>query len=47
MESIITFSIAVFTGFFAITNPISNMTIFLSLTHGADRATKQNINKRS
>jgi|TARA_R110002051_G_scaffold137916_2_gene210523 multiple antibiotic resistance protein len=47
MDDLITFSIAVFTGFFAITNPISNMTVFLSLTQGADKKTKEDINKRA
>ncbi|MCB4797720.1 MarC family protein [Neotamlana laminarinivorans] len=47
MDNIVTFSITVFTGFFAITNPISNMTVFLSLTRGEDRKTKQDINKRA
>ncbi|MBF8150616.1 MarC family protein [Winogradskyella sp. F6397] len=47
MDNLITFSITVFTGFFAITNPISNMTVFLSLTQGDDRKTKQDINKRA
>lgn len=47
MDNLITFSITVFTGFFAITNPISNMTIFLSLTQGSDKKTKQDINKRA
>lgn len=47
MENLITFSITVFTGFFAIMNPISNMPIFLSLTEGADEKAKQNINKKA
>lgn len=47
MDNLITFSITVFTAFFAITNPISNMTVFLSLTQGADEKTKRDINKRS
>lgn len=47
MDNLITFSITVFTGFFAITNPISNMTVFLSLTQGADEKTKMDINKRA
>ena len=47
MDNLITFSITVFTGFFAITNPISNMTVFLSLTQGADEETKKDINKRA
>ncbi|RXJ50465.1 MarC family protein [Gelidibacter gilvus] len=47
MDNLVTFSITVFTGFFAITNPISNMTVFLSLTQGADEKTKRDINKRA
>ncbi len=47
MENLITFSITVFTGFFAIMNPISNMPIFLSLLDGADKQTKQRINKKA
>ncbi|MDX6745613.1 MarC family protein [Polaribacter sp. PL03] len=47
MENFITFFITVFTGFFAITNPISNMTVFVSLTQGADKKTKDDINKRA
>ncbi|MBU2929297.1 MarC family protein [Winogradskyella psychrotolerans] len=47
MDNLITFSITVFTGFFAITNPISNMTVFVSLTQGLDKATKRDINKRA
>tara|TARA_R110002073_G_scaffold72537_1_gene177263 strand:+ start:248811 stop:249431 length:621 start_codon:yes stop_codon:yes gene_type:complete len=47
MDNLITFSITVFTGFFAITNPISNMTVFVALTQGADERTKRDINKRA
>ncbi len=47
MENLVTFSITVFTGFFAIMNPISNMPIFLSLTEGADKKTKRRINKNA
>jgi multiple antibiotic resistance protein len=47
MDNLITFSITVFTGFFAITNPISNMTVFVPLTQGADKKTKNDINKRA
>lgn len=47
MDNLLTFSITVFTGFFAITNPISNMTVFLSLTQGADETTKRDINTRA
>lgn len=47
MDNLLTFCITVFTGFFAITNPISNMTVFLSLTQGADKKTKLDINRRA
>ncbi|WP_178985364.1 MarC family protein [Winogradskyella helgolandensis] len=47
MDNLITFSITVFTAFFAITNPISNMTVFVSLTQGANKKTKHDINKRA
>lgn len=47
MDNLITFSITVFTGFFAITNPISNMTVFVPLTQGMDKKTKREINKKS
>ncbi|MDX1271125.1 MarC family protein [Bizionia paragorgiae] len=47
MDNLITFSITVFTGFFAITNPISNMTVFVSLTQGMDKESKRDINKRA
>ncbi len=47
MENLITFSITVFTGFFAIMNPISNMPIFLTLLEGADKKTKQRVNKKA
>lgn len=47
MDNLITFAITVFTGFFAITNPISNMTVFVSLTQGLNKEVKNDINKRS
>lgn len=47
MDNLITFAITVFTGFFAITNPISNMTVFVSLTQGLDEKTKNIINKKA
>ena len=47
MENLISFSVTVFTGFFAIMNPISNMPIFLSLVEGADETTKIRINIKS
>jgi len=47
MDDILTYSISVFTGFFAIMNPLSNIPIFISLTEGATREEKQNVNKRA
>jgi len=47
MNELATFAITVFTGFFAIMNPISNMPIFLTLTEGADKETKQRINLKA
>jgi multiple antibiotic resistance protein len=37
MESILTHALTVFTGFFAVMNPIANVPIFLSLTAGDDK----------
>lgn len=47
MDNLLTFSITVFTGFFAIMNPISNMPIFISLVEGADKETKQRVNRKA
>jgi len=47
MDNILTFSLTVFTGFFAIMNPIANVPIFLSLVEGADEQTKKRINKKA
>lgn len=47
MDSRITFSITIFTGFFAIINPISNRPIFLTLMEGTDKKTKQRVNKKA
>ncbi|MDO6808961.1 MarC family protein [Zobellia galactanivorans] len=47
MDNLITFSITVFTGFFAIMNPLSNIPVFLSLAGGADRTTQRNISKKA
>jgi multiple antibiotic resistance protein len=47
MNTLLTFSITVFTGFFAIMNPIANVPIFLSLVQGADDATKKKIALKS
>jgi multiple antibiotic resistance protein len=45
--SLLTFSITVFTGFFAIMNPIANTPIFLGLVHGHDESSKKSIAKAS
>lgn len=47
MNNLLTFSITVFTGFFAIMNPISNMPIFITLLEGTDKKTKQRVNKKA
>ncbi|SIS69734.1 multiple antibiotic resistance protein [Zobellia uliginosa] len=47
MDNLMTFSITVFTGFFAIMNPLSNIPVFLSLAGGADRTTQRNISKKA
>ncbi len=47
MDNLITFSVTVFTGFFAIMNPIANVPIFLSLVEGADVETQKRIAKKS
>lgn len=47
MENLWLFSIAVFTGFFAINSPAGNIPIFLSLTKQADRDTKKKISKKA
>jgi multiple antibiotic resistance protein len=47
MNDLITFSVTVFTGFFAIMNPIANAPIFLSLVEGADYKTRKIIAGRS
>ncbi|WP_165748513.1 MarC family protein [Cellulophaga sp. Z1A5H] len=45
MDSIITFSLTVFMGFFAIMNPIANTPIFLGLVEGKDKEQKKKIAK--
>ena len=45
MDNIITFSLTVFTGFFAIMNPIANTPIFLGLVEGEDEQAKLKIAK--
>lgn len=47
MDDLITFSITVFTGFFAIMNPIANVPIFLSLVKDADTGTQKRIAQKS
>jgi multiple antibiotic resistance protein len=44
-DNILTFSLTVFTGFFAIMNPIANTPIFLGLVEGQDELTKKRIAK--
>lgn len=47
MDNIFAFTLSVFTGFFAIMNPIANVPIFASLTDDLDKATKRSISKRA
>lgn|SRR5690625_3081199 len=47
LTNLFTFALTVFMGFFAIMNPISNLTVFLNLTEGADKETKDRINKKA
>lgn len=47
MNDLLTFSLTVFTGFFAIMNPIANIPIFSSITAGANEMLKKDIAKRS
>ncbi|MEB2774470.1 MarC family protein [Algoriphagus sp. D3-2-R+10] len=47
MDNILAFTLSVFTGFFAIMNPIANVPIFASLTDDLDKATKRSISKRA
>ena len=44
-DNILTFSLTVFTGFFAVMNPIANTPIFLGLVEGRDELTKKRIAK--
>ncbi|WP_299125746.1 MarC family protein [uncultured Tenacibaculum sp.] len=45
MENLITYSLSVFMGFFAIMNPIANTPIFLGLVDGEDKERKKKIAK--
>ncbi len=46
-NSLYSFALVVFTGFFAIMNPIANMPVFLGLTGDMDRQTQRSVAKRS
>ena len=46
-DNLLTFSLTVFTGFFAIMNPIANIPVFLGLTGDDDQATKTMIAKKA
>ncbi len=45
MDNLITFSLTVFTGFFAIMNPIANIPVFLGLVGDQDKVSKKKIAK--
>ena len=47
MNDLLTFALTVFTGFFAIMNPLAGIPIFLSLTEGADQATRRTMSRRA
>ncbi len=47
MSDMLTFVITVFTGFFAIMNPVANIPIFLSLVQDADVETQKRISKKA
>ncbi|WP_053977933.1 MarC family protein [Mangrovimonas xylaniphaga] len=47
MNTLLPFILTVFTGFFAIMNPIANVPIFSSLVQDADEATKKKISKNA
>ena len=47
MTEFFTYALTVFTGFFAIMNPIANTPIFLGLVEGKDESTKRKIAKTS
>ena len=45
MDNLVTYTLSVFMGFFAIMNPIAIMPMFIGLTDGEDRASKRKISK--
>ena len=47
MSSMVSYFLVVFTGFFAIMNPIANTPIFLALTSDDDHAVRKTIASRS
>lgn len=47
MDHAFAFAITVFTGFFAMCNPIANLPINMSLLQGADDTTKKQINRKA
>lgn len=47
MGELATYALAVFTGFFAIMNPVANAPIFLGLVEGKNKETKRKIAKKS
>lgn len=46
-SDLLPFTLSVFTGFFAIMNPIANIPIFTSLVEDADKETKRQISKKA
>ncbi len=47
MDNLLTFALSVFTGFFAVMNPIANIPVFLGLVEDADEKTKREISKKA
>lgn len=45
MNELLTYSLTVFTGFFAVMNPIANTPIFMGLVEGKDETTKRQVAK--
>ncbi len=46
-NELLTFTLSVFTGFFAIMNPIANVPIFSSMVEDADKETKRKISRKA
>jgi len=47
MENLLTFSLTVFTGFFAIMNPIAGIPVFIAMTEDADDRVKERMNRKA